>query len=63
MKNLLVREAKYVVKKLKWSTFTHSTINGKDMVLADVHLGKDDTMSVYAPREIVEKLTGKKITR
>ena len=52
-------EARKIVPRLEWQAAPKKTEWG-DMVQAVVPLGKDDTMSIYAPREIVEKLTQRK---
>lgn len=51
-------EARKIVPRLKWQAAPKKTEWG-DMVQASMPLGKDDTMTIYAPREMVEKLSRK----
>ena len=63
MKTLLVREAKHVVNHSKWVNGPKRAEFSTDTVQAVIPLGKDEHLTVYGPRGVIEKLTGKKITR
>lgn len=63
MKPITQREGRRIIENLKWVNGPKRAEFTSDTVQALIPLGKDEHLTVLGPRDIIEKLTGKKITR